>query len=112
MLLLLPLSTFLVDSGLTLLRRLVRGERWWTSHVQHAYQRWAAGVRNHTIVTLMYAGWTCAAWFLAWRLTLANERQMTIWCALWLGVSMTVWLWLQNRHSAEKPQATIGKDGK
>lgn len=102
-LVLLPLSTFLVDSGLTLLRRVLKRERWWTSHVQHAYQRWAAGIRNHTTVTLLYAGWTTIAWLIAWRLTLVTERQMTIWCALWFGVSVAVWAWLQNCYSAERP---------
>jgi len=55
--LLLPLSAFLVDAGLTLSRRVVRGERWWTPHTQHAYQVWARR-SGHTVVTLAYAAWT------------------------------------------------------
>ena len=51
---LLPVSVFLVDAGLTLARRLLRGERWWTPHTQHAYQAWAR--RNgHGTVTVAYA---------------------------------------------------------
>ncbi|MGV8942182.1 MAG: lipopolysaccharide biosynthesis protein [Lysobacter sp.] len=89
--LLLPLSAFLVDAGITLLRRLVNGERWWTPHTQHAYQVWARR-EGHAKVTLAYAGCSavgvivmmffgktsmplilciCAAWYiagaLAWR---------------------------------------------
>lgn len=56
-LLLLPLSAFLIDAGLTLLRRLVRGERWWMPHTQHAYQVWARR-SGHATVALAYAGWT------------------------------------------------------
>lgn len=61
LLLLLPLSAFLVDTGLTLLRRIVRRERWWSAHVQHAYQRLAARTGGHLRVTLGYAGWTLAS---------------------------------------------------
>ena len=54
--LLLPLLVFGVDAGLTLFRRIVRGERWWEPHVQHAYQVWARR-RGH--------GWVALALFLA-----------------------------------------------
>jgi len=53
-LVLLPVSLFLVDSGLTLLRRLLRGERWWTPHTQHAYQAWSRAA-GHGRVTVAYA---------------------------------------------------------
>ena len=56
-LLLLPLLPFLLDATLTLLSRIVRGERWWKAHTQHAYQAWARR-HGHVPVTLSYA---CAA---------------------------------------------------
>lgn len=55
--LLLPVSAFLVDAGLTLLMRMIQGERWWEAHTRHAYQAWAR-VSGHTRVTLAYASWT------------------------------------------------------
>lgn len=55
--LLLPLSAFMVDAGLTLLKRVVQRERWWEAHTRHAYQAWARVV-GHTRVTLAYASWT------------------------------------------------------
>ncbi|HEY4560486.1 MAG TPA: lipopolysaccharide biosynthesis protein [Lysobacter sp.] len=58
--LLLPLSGFLVDAGLTLLRRILRGERWWEPHTQHLYQALARRY-GHAPVTLGYAGWTLVA---------------------------------------------------
>lgn len=58
-LVLLPLSAFLVDSGLTLLRRMMRREAWWRPHTQHAYQVWARRA-GHGKVTLAYSGWTFA----------------------------------------------------
>ena len=64
------LSVFLVDAGLTLLRRLLRGERWWTPHTQHAYQVWARR-SGHNRVTLAYAAldrqWRCRGFWLASR---------------------------------------------
>lgn len=43
---LLVLAVFMVDAGMTLLKRVLAGERWYTAHRQHAYQR------------LIEAGWT------------------------------------------------------
>jgi UDP-GlcNAc:undecaprenyl-phosphate GlcNAc-1-phosphate transferase len=43
---LLVFSPFIADASVTLLRRIVRGERFWRAHRQHAYQR------------LVLAGWT------------------------------------------------------
>lgn len=59
-LLLIPLAAFMVDSSLTLLRRVRRGERWWTPHTQHAYQVWARRA-GHVRVTLAYAIFTLAS---------------------------------------------------
>ena len=56
-LLLLPPLAILADSGLTLLARMRRGERWWQAHVEHAYQRWSRRV-GHVPVTLAYGLWT------------------------------------------------------
>ncbi|GAB3356452.1 MraY family glycosyltransferase [Lysobacter tyrosinilyticus] len=105
-LLLLPLTPFLVDSTLTLLRRLLRRERWWTAHAQHAYQRWAFRLGNHTPVTLAYAGWSVAGWLLSWWLAARTERAMVTGCAIWLAAAALLWALLQyfpvNESSIEK----------
>ena len=59
-LLLLPLTAMLVDAGMTLAWRMLRGERWWQPHVQHLYQRFARIV-GHGRVAAAYAGWTALA---------------------------------------------------
>lgn len=61
LLLLLPLSAFVIDATLTLGTRMLRGERWWTPHVEHVYQRWTRRSGGHTGVTLAYAGWSTLA---------------------------------------------------
>lgn len=101
-LLLLPLSAFIVDSGLTLTRRVFRRERWWTAHAQHAYQYWAAATGTHTIVTLAYAGWTAAGWLLAWWLAPRAEGQMAIGCVLWFVTTAALWAVLQRRYAIHK----------
>lgn len=58
LLLLLPLSAFLIDASLTLARRIVRREPWWTAHVQHAYQQLAFKLAAHWPVTMAYAAWS------------------------------------------------------
>ena len=55
---LLPLAAFLVDASLTLLTRMLKRQRWWLPHTEHAYQHWARRRRGHGMVTLAYAGWT------------------------------------------------------
>ena len=51
---LLLLIVFLVDASLTLLRRVIRGERWYTPHKQHVYQRLIAQGWTHSRVLLAY----------------------------------------------------------
>ncbi|NIN59519.1 MAG: hypothetical protein GTN86_00340 [Xanthomonadales bacterium] len=48
------LSLFLVDSTLTLLVRVIRGERWYTAHKQHLYQRLIAHGWTHGRVLALY----------------------------------------------------------
>ncbi len=49
-------SVFIVDATLTLLMRMVRGERWYTPHRQHAYQRLIAYGWSHGQVLALYLG--------------------------------------------------------
>lgn len=92
---LLPLSAFLVDAGLTLLRRVRRGERWWTPHVQHAYQTWSRRLRRHLPVTLAYAAWTGLAMLLALALRNASFTSLIITLLVWYASGSALWLLLQ-----------------
>lgn len=64
-------SAFLVDSGLTLLRRMGGGQRWYAPHRQHLYQ-WLVRVKwSHARTDVAYMIWNLLvvapfAW-LAWR---------------------------------------------
>lgn len=53
--LLLP-AVFLVDAGMTLAVRILRGERWYTAHRQHLYQRLIrSGWSHHRVLSLYQA---------------------------------------------------------
>jgi Fuc2NAc and GlcNAc transferase len=60
------LSVFVVDSTLTLIRRLITGARWYEAHRSHAYQHAAQRWSSHSKVTL-----TIAAINVAWLFPLA-----------------------------------------
>lgn len=61
LLLLLPLSAFLIDASLTLAARVIAGQRWWLPHAEHAYQHWVRRIHAHGRVTLAYGAWTFLA---------------------------------------------------
>jgi Fuc2NAc and GlcNAc transferase len=48
------MSVFIVDATLTLLTRAIRGERWYTAHAQHIYQRLIAQGWSHSRVLMAY----------------------------------------------------------
>lgn len=56
-----PVSAFLVDAGLTLAKRALRGERVWRAHREHLYQRAIAAGHGHGRVCAAYALWTAGA---------------------------------------------------
>lgn len=66
------LACFIVDATFTLLRRLLRGEKMYQAHRQHAYQRAAISCRSHGKV-----GWMVSAINLSWLFpvaALSNEH--------------------------------------
>lgn len=95
--LLIPLSAFLVDATLTLASRMLRGERWWQPHVRHAYQQWARR-SGHVVVTMAYAGWTLAAVVI---MLLAKTTSIAMMFAImlaWYLLGLIVWVRLTQGH--------------
>jgi UDP-N-acetylmuramyl pentapeptide phosphotransferase/UDP-N-acetylglucosamine-1-phosphate transferase len=50
-----PLALYLADTGFTLARRVLRGERWYLPHREHAYQRLGAAGWSHLRVSMFVA---------------------------------------------------------
>lgn len=99
LLLLAPLA-MLMDSGLTLLWRLYRGDRWWQPHTEHAYQRWSRH-RGHVRVTLAYGLWTTTV--IAVMLSVWARPGNTGLTAFLTCVTVAVlgWWWLHRRYAGK-----------
>ncbi|MGH8033548.1 MAG: MraY family glycosyltransferase [Luteimonas sp.] len=106
-LLLLPLSAFILDAALTLISRMRRGERWWTPHVAHAYQRWARADGDHFRVTVAYLAWSVIA-VVAMLGMSAGSRTVIMAAAIgWYLGGAIVWAWLQARHGKALQDAQV-----
>lgn len=106
--LLLPLSAFLVDATLTLGSRIIAGERWWQPHTWHLYQRWVRTGSGHTFVTSVYVAFSLLAIILA-----SVLRSDSPWLAgggtvVWFALATAIWLGLRRRlhpRSGRKEEA-------
>lgn len=54
-----PMSIYLADTGSTLIRRILKGERWYEAHRSHVYQRLTDTGLSHVAVTSVTVGFTC-----------------------------------------------------
>jgi UDP-N-acetylmuramyl pentapeptide phosphotransferase/UDP-N-acetylglucosamine-1-phosphate transferase len=89
----LPVCAFVVDAGFTLVWRIMRGERWWTPHVEHAYQRWARRW-GHVTICAAYAMFSV----LATGLMLSGLRmQAKVWVVVGCYLLAAV-IWMQSRR--------------
>jgi UDP-N-acetylmuramyl pentapeptide phosphotransferase/UDP-N-acetylglucosamine-1-phosphate transferase len=62
------LSAFLLDAGLTLAKRVLQGRRFWQAHREHLYQLAVRSGHSHLRVCAAYAAWgiLCAGLALGW----------------------------------------------
>ncbi len=100
--LLFPLSPFLVDAGMTLLRRMVRRERWWEAHTQHLYQALARRY-GHVRVTSGYIAAAVVASVIA--ISMPSDRPGVTMASLgvWYTGAAVLWLIAQRGpHAAAK----------
>ncbi len=106
---LLPLAAFLVDAALTLVRRMLSGERWWTPHVTHTYQIWARA-RGHGLVTGSYGLWTVIAIALWWLFRAENAVFITMVLLGWYILSGFAWRGLRHAGDLAVVGSGISKD--
>ncbi|MEN9637462.1 MAG: hypothetical protein RL077_5866 [Verrucomicrobiota bacterium] len=81
-------ANFVLDTGITLLRRVSRGEQWYSAHREHFYQRLIRVGYSHTRVTLIQAGLQVVVVVAVW---LATPLGLGVKLAVGVGV---VALWL------------------
>jgi Fuc2NAc and GlcNAc transferase len=72
-------AVFVVDASVTLVRRMVRGDRWFEAHRMHAYQHLAQRFGSHRSVTLL-VGLTDLAWLLPWAIAAAEYPEHAMLC--------------------------------
>ena len=104
-LLLLPLVAFGADTGLTLARRVLRGERWWQPHVQHGYQQWARRT-GHGRVTAWFFAWTLVA--VAFMLGTITFPFIVIMCITGISCLAACAAWLYMQRSRESDTGVEG----
>jgi UDP-N-acetylmuramyl pentapeptide phosphotransferase/UDP-N-acetylglucosamine-1-phosphate transferase len=111
----LPVSAFLLDAGLTLAARVLRGERWWLPHVEHVYQRWARRTGSHPAVTVFFAFWTVVAVIIAGRGLVANREggagSIVFVVLAWWCLGGALWFGLRSR-SNDRPSKAVATPGK
>lgn len=97
-LLVLPAAPFLADASLTLGRRVLRGEQWWTAHTQHLYQVLARR-HGHVAVTAAYSSLSLVG---AIYMAMAGTRGPAFTMAsvlLWYTACAALWALLQHRST-------------
>lgn len=89
-----PIALYLVDTGMTLLVRILRGERWYASHRSHVYQRLTDVGLSHVQVAMLVAavtavisvlsfgGVTASDWISAGVMYLTAILMLAAYCAL------------------------------
>lgn len=95
--LLLPVSVFMIDAGFTLAWRILNGERWWTAHVRHVYQRWAKKF-GHVKITLAYLSFSLGAVVLMLFGKLLRPEQAIWLVGGWYLAMALAWIWAHKRQ--------------
>ncbi|MFO1409031.1 MAG: glycosyltransferase family 4 protein [Steroidobacteraceae bacterium] len=97
-------GTFIADTGVTLARRMLRGERWWSAHRSHAYQNLSRGFASHAASTLVYAAINLVVLApLAWLAHVRTDHAWTI-CGLTL-LGLVIAAVLARAGATEMPAA-------
>ncbi len=97
-LLLIPVSAFMIDAALTLASRMLRREQWWRPHVQHVYQQSVQRGHPHMQVTAVYLAWTMLA---LWLMVLSRNQSLPFIIgvsATWYALAAAFWIWMRFRH--------------
>ena len=83
-------ANFVLDTGITLIRRIARGERWQEAHREHFYQRLVRAGRSHREVTLSQV----ALQILCLGLALTGVYFRESWLVSGLAAVLVVAVWL------------------
>ncbi len=100
---LIVVSGFNVDAGLTLATRMLRGRRWYTAHREHLYQWLVRRGVTHARTGAAYLGWNVlVAAPMAWLATIRPSVALAV-CVLTYFVAVGLWLLLKRRLARRPP---------
>lgn len=91
-------AAFCVDAGLTLLSRMLNGERWMQPHTQHLYQRFVKRECSHSAVTLAYAFFTVSGLTLAALFSRLSLGWGWAGGVIWVAAAAVAWFFLRRRY--------------
>lgn len=92
------LGVFLVDATLTLLRRMIQGERWYEAHRSHVYQLAVQAGYSHSQVSLAVAAINLFLSVLTYLALMSSSNSMLVTLAS-LGALSLLWLSFRKRFS-------------
>jgi UDP-N-acetylmuramyl pentapeptide phosphotransferase/UDP-N-acetylglucosamine-1-phosphate transferase len=93
-------SAFTMDAGLTLVRRIIRGRRFWQAHREHLYQMAIRKGFSHNQVCLAYAVWTGLAAMLMLAISTQSASVQASFAVATAGLAMLIYVGLRQRWLA------------
>ena len=104
---LIVVSAFNVDAGLTLATRMLRGRRWYTAHREHVYQWLVRRGVTHARTGAAYLGWNVlVAAPMAWLATIRPGAALVV-CLFTHLVAAGLWLLLKRRLARRPPRKDL-----
>ena len=101
-------SVFLVDTALTLARRVLRGTPFWRAHREHLYQYALRKGHSHAKVALAYAAATGGTWLIALFLREIRSEIVIIAAPLLVGGCAAGGYFLLRRHWLRRRRVVMG----
>jgi UDP-N-acetylmuramyl pentapeptide phosphotransferase/UDP-N-acetylglucosamine-1-phosphate transferase len=92
-------APFITDATLTLLARMLRRQRWWEAHREHAYQRLILKGWSHSSVALAYGALSLAAAGCALLYSQSSTGGLGV-MLMTYGVAATLWGIVQRHATA------------
>ena len=96
------LAVFISDATLTLLRRVLNGERWYTAHRSHAYQKLVQAGFSHRQLSIGFVGVNVLLlWPVAW-LSCRYPDSLWWYVSTVLLILSVAWVFIQKRFSGNR----------
>lgn len=113
-------ANFVIDTAVTLLRRMIKREQWYAAHREHFYQRLIRSGKSHVFVT----GWTIALQLVVFALMVLYLRVgvgarfllggvvLAIWLGAFLYAEVTFWSTQRRKPAAQlRRDETLARQG-